>query len=479
MLTESIVLSGLGAMLGLALAVGVTRMLSRIDALSIPLLDRVQVDGRALAFTVLAAVLTGLFFGLAPALHVPSLTVRHALTEGARGSSQGRRHAWIRGALVVAEISFACILLVGAGLLAAACSRVLDVSLGFQPEHAAALRLDPGSGYTTQAEQNAFYDDALRRVGDIPGMDAVGLGDALPFGPNRSWNAGAKGQAYTRENPPPSVYPRIVSDGYLAAMAIPLRAGRDFNNHDVLGSKKVVLINESLARALWPGQDPIGKTLIFLDPEREVVGVVGDVRHLTLEEPSGNEMYLPLRQTTDHFPMDLVMRTATPPSALASQVREALRPIAPALPTNEFRTMQQIVDKTASPRRFVVAILVAFALFALVLASLGIYAVIWYTVNQRRQELGIRMALGASSRDLQAAVLLQTLRLAALGIVVGLAGSLVLGRAISGLLFGVESTDPVTFVGMVAVLFSVAGLAGYLPARRASRVDPLVALRAE
>ena len=218
MLTESIVLSGLGAMLGLALAVGVTRMLSRIDALSIPLLDRVQVDGRALAFTVLAAVLTGLFFGLAPALHVPSLTVRHALTEGARGSSQGRRHAWIRGALVVAEISFACILLVGAGLLARSLFRVLDVSLGFQPEHAAALRLDPGSGYTTQAEQNAFYDEALRRVRDIPGMDAVGLGDALPFGPNRSWNAGAKGQAYTRENPPPSALPahreRRISRGH-------------------------------------------------------------------------------------------------------------------------------------------------------------------------------------------------------------------------------------------------------------------------
>ena len=161
----------------------------------------------------------------------------------------------------------------------------------------------------------------------------------------------------------------------------------------MLGSKKVVLINESLARALWPGQDPIGKTLIFLDPEREVVGVVGDVRHLTLEEPSGNEMYLPLRQTTDHFPMDLVMRTATPPSALASQVREALRPIAPALPTNEFRTMQQIVDKTASPRRFVVAILVAFALFALVLASLGIYAVI--SVHREPEAPGARHPNGA------------------------------------------------------------------------------------
>jgi ABC-type antimicrobial peptide transport system permease subunit len=173
------------------------------------------------------------------------------------------------------------------------------------------------------------------------------------------------------------------------------------------------------------------------------------------------------------------MRTAVPPSALASEVREALRPISPDLPTNEFRTLQEMVDRTSSPRRFVVTVLLAFAAFALVLASLGIYAVISYTVNQRRQELGIRMALGASSRELQAGVLLQTLRLAAFGILIGLAGSLALARAISGLLFGVESTDPVTFVGMIAVLVTVAGLAGYLPARRASRVDPLVALRAE
>ena len=479
MLTESVVLSGLGAALGLAIAIGATRVLSHVDALSIPLLDRVEVDAGALVFTVLAAVLTGLFFGLVPALQVPSLTVRHALTEGARGSSRGRRHSWIRGSLVVAEISFACMLLVGAGLLARSLVRVLDVNLGFQPDRAAALRIDPGSGYSTLAERNTFYDEALRRVRAVPGMEAVGLGDALPFGRNRSWSAGAKGQAYSRESPPPEAFIRVVSDGYLTAMGISVRAGRDFNDHDTLASRKVVLINETLARTLWPGQDPIGRTVIYLDPEREVVGVVADVRHLTLEEPSGNEVYLPLRQTDDHFPVDLVMRTAVPPSALASEVREALRPISPDLPTNEFRTLQEMVDRTSSPRRFVVTVLLAFAAFALVLASLGIYAVISYTVNQRRQELGIRMALGASSRELQAGVLLQTLRLAAFGILIGLAGSLALARAISGLLFGVESTDPVTFVGMIAVLVTVAGLAGYLPARRASRVDPLVALRAE
>ena len=479
LLTESLVLSGLGAALGLALAVAATRVVSRVDALSIPLIDTVRVDGGALAFAMLATIVAGLFFGLVPALQVPSLTLRRALTDGGRGSSHGRRHVWIRGSLVVAEIALACVLLVGAGLLTRSLLHVLELDLGFQPDRAAAFRLDPGSGYSTQEQRNTFYDEALRRVRSIAGIEAVGLGDSLPFGPNRTWITGAKGHAYTRENPPPPVFPFIVSDGYLGAMGIPLRAGRDFNEHDTLTSKPVALINETLARLLWPGQDPIGQTLLF--PEREVVGVVADVRHLALEEPAGNELYLPLHQMDDHFPMDLVIRTALPSAALASQVRLALKPIAPApeLSTNEFRTLQDIVDRRASPRRFVVTVLGGFAVFALVLASLGIYAVVAYTVNQRQQEFGIRIALGASTGELVGSVMMQTLRLAGLGVAIGLAGSLALSRVISGLLYGVESTDPATFGAMVAVLLTVAGVAGFLPARLASRVDPAVTLRAD
>ena len=477
LLTESLVLSGLGAAIGLGLAVAATRLVSRVDTLSIPLIGTVRVDGGALAFTMLAAILSGLIFGLVPALQVPSLTLRRALTDGGRGSSHGRKHVWIRGSLVVAEIALACVLLVGAGLLTRSLLHVLDLNLGFQPERAAALGLDPGRSYSNQEQRNTFYDDALRRVRNIPGMEAAGLGDSLPFGRNRTWITGKKGQSYTVDNPPPPVFPRIVSDGYLGAMGIPLRAGRDFNEHDTLASKPVAMINETLAKLLWPGQDPIGQTLLF--PEREVIGVVADVRHLALEEAAGNELYLSLRQMDDHFPMDLVMRTALPPGALASQVRLALKPIAPDLPTNEFRTLQDIVDRRASPRRFVVTVLAGFAAFALVLASLGIYAVISYTVNQRRQEFGIRIALGASTGELVGSVMMQTLRLALLGVAIGLAGSLALSRVMSGLLYGVDSTDPVTFAVMVAVLLAVAVVAGFLPARLASRVDPAVTLRAD
>ncbi len=213
-------------------------------------------------------------------------------------------------------------------------------------------------------------------------------------------------------------------------------------------------------------------------PEREVVGVVGDVRHIALEQGSGSEMYLPIRQGNDYSSVDLVVRTALPSSGLAAAVRAALKPIEPNLPSNEFRTLQQLVDKAISPRRFVVLLLAGFAGFALILASLGIYGVISYSVNQRTQEIGIRMALGASARDLQSRILLQTLGLAAIGMLLGAAASWMLARSMRGLLYGVTSTDPVTFAGMLVVLTAVAAVAGYLPARRASRIDPMLALRA-
>ena len=240
---------------------------------------------------------------------------------------------------------------------------------------------------------------------------------------------------------------RVISDGYLETMHIPLLQGRDFTEHDTDGTKKVILINQTMARALWPGENPIGKTVLYVDPEREVVGVVGDVRHLSLEEASGLEMYLPVRQSTDHFPMDLVMRAALPPEALASEVRRALQPLDPALPTNEFRTLQGVVDRASSPRRFVVLLLASFAVFALLLASLGIYAVISYSVSQRQRELGIRMALGASAGELRRQILGETFRLAGLGLGLGLPVAWALSRSISGLLYGIEATDPLTFAG--------------------------------
>jgi predicted lysophospholipase L1 biosynthesis ABC-type transport system permease subunit len=236
------------------------------------------------------------------------------------------------------------------------------------------------------------------------------------------------------------------------------------------------LINQTLARTLWPGQDAVGQ-MISEGKGRRVVGVVADVRHRALEETAGCEMYFPIRQRGDYNAIDLVVRTSLPPAQLAGTIREALRPVEPSLAFNEFRTLQQLVDKAASPRRFVVLLLSGFSIFALVLAALGIYALISYSVNQRTQEFGIRMALGAGARELQSSVLFQTLRLAALGVLVGVPASWLMARTLGGLLFGVTAADPLTFAAMMALLGAVATIAGYLPARRASRINPMIALR--
>jgi predicted permease len=479
MLTESVVLSCCAAVLGLIVAFAGTRLVAHLEALSLPLRESVRIDVGALGFTVVIAVLTGLVFGLIPALHVPATGVHESLKDSSRGSSEGKSHTWLRGTLVVSEIAFACVLLVGAGLLIRSFVRVLDVDMGFHPERAGSIRVDPSNRFPTQDKRNAHYDDVLRRARDVPGIEAAGLTDVLPLGHNRSWSVGAKDQEYSRSHPPPDAFVRIISDGYLKAMGVPLRAGRDITERDNPSGKPVILVNETLARALWPGQDPIGRSVKYVDVEREVVGIVGDVRHIALEQGSGNEMYIPMRQTGDYSSVDLVVRSTLPPAGLASAVRAALIPIDPNLPGNEFRTLQLLVDRSVSPRRFIVLLLGGFALFALILASLGIYGVISYSVNQRTQEIGIRMALGASARELQGRIIVGTLKLAAIGMLIGVAFSWVLTRALSGLLFGITTTDPVTFLGMLAVLTLVAATAGYLPARRASRIDPMVALRAE
>jgi len=475
MLTESVALSCCGAALGLILAVAGTRALGHLDAFNIPLLGRVRVDGSALGFTLLAALTVGVLFGLLPAMQVRALAVQDALKENSRGSSSGRGHAWIRNGLVISEITFACALLVCAGLLTRSFVRVLDVNLGYQPERAAAMRVDPGSRFTSAAQKNAFIGEVLRLTRPIAGVAAVGLTDVLPLGGDRSWQVRGKGQDYPKEHVP-EAYIRVVSEGYFEAMGIPLIEGRGFMEHDGDSKESVVVVNQTLARTLWPGQDAIGKTMTQ-DGGRVVVGVVGDVRHFSLEAAGGPEMYLPLRQTGDYAELDLVVRTALPPGRMATAVRAALRPVDPNLPANDFRTLQSLVDKAVSPRRFLVMLLTGFAGFALLLASLGIYAVISYSVNQRVQEIGIRMALGASARDLEGGIVLNTLRPAVAGLALGMVISRVLGNALGSMLFGVRAGDGVTFVGTGVLLIAVAAAAGYIPARRASRIDPMAALR--
>jgi len=475
LLTESILLACCGALIGLALAVIGTRVLTHLTSVSIPLLADVRIDGSALAFTVLTALVTGLIFGLLPALQVRDLKLHDTLKDANRGSSQGRSHAWIRNALVISEIGLACVLVAGAGLLIRSFLRVLDVDMGFRPEHAAAVRVDPNASYKTQEQKNAYFGEVLRRAMDVRGVEGAGLSDALPLGHNRSWGIAAKGVQYTPETYPDG-FPRIISEGYFKAMGVPLKKGRDFSARDDKGALAAVILNEACARTLWPGQDPIGH-VVSIDVDRTVVGVVGDVHHMALEEASGNEFYIPIRQIQDYGSVDLVMRTAIPTPELSAKIREALLPIEPNLATQNLRTMQMMVDRAVSPRRFVVILLGGFAVFALVLASLGIYAVISYSVNQRTQEIGIRMALGASAETLQRKILLQTLGLAGIGMVIGVVCSWTMSRALQGMLFGVTPTDPWTFLGMIVLLTAVAALAGYLPARRASRIDPMTALR--
>jgi predicted permease len=474
MLTESLVLSLLGSCLGLLLAFMGTRLLAHLTSVSIPLLADIHLDFAALGFTLLLAFLTGIIFGILPAFQVRGLALHDTLKDSSRSATQGRGHSWIRSSLVVSEIALACVLLIGAGLLIRSFLAVLDVDLGFRPERAAALRIDPNSSYDTQEKRNTYFTQALHSTLEIPGVEAAGLTDAVPLGHNRSWGIAAKG--HTQRGEYADSYVRVISDGYFKAMGVPLRAGRDFTERDNPAALKVIILNETLARVLWPNQDPLGQ-IVALDGERQVVGIVGDVHHLALEEKSGNEFYIPMRQTGDFGSVDLVIRSSLTNAELVPRLRDALKPIDPTLATGTLRTLQQVVDKAASPRRFVVLLLGGFAFFALILASLGIYAVISYSVTQRTQEIGIRMALGASAGSLQAGILVQTLTLAAIGMLIGIISSWALARVISGLLFGITSTDPATFVAMLILLTAVAALAGYLPARRASRIDPMVALR--
>ncbi|MCU1257693.1 MAG: hypothetical protein JWO80_578 [Bryobacterales bacterium] len=478
LLTESLVLTSCGALLGILLTLAATYGIAHLTAFNLPLLSSVRVDTTVLGFTVLIAMATGLTLGLAPAWQVSVLRLNASL--GQRGSGGSQEHTWLRGLLVVSEIAFACVLLVGAGLLVRSLVKVLDVQLGFRPQSAAAMRIDPGSQYSTDARRIAWLDDVLHRARSINGVLAAAVTDSLPLGKNRTWGAGAKGKTYL-PGQYPSAFVRMITDGYLKAMGMSLKRGRDVTEYDVKGSPQVILINETMANSLWAGENPIGKVILGdCAKEREVVGVVSDVRHMALEKDSGNEIYIPMRQCEDSLARgELVVRSTLPLRSLATAVEGSLRPIAPDLPRGGMRPLTQLVDRAVSPRRFTVMLLAGFAGFALLLASLGIYGLISYSVNRRTQEIGIRMALGASPFSLQSLIVLRTLVLAGLGMLIGVVASWGLVRSVNGLLYGITSGDPLTFAGAGFTLMAIAMLAGYLPARRASKIDPVICLRAD
>jgi predicted permease len=476
MLTESILLSCCGAALGLPLAFQGTRALAATQAITIPLLQMTTLDGRALAFTLVVALSTGLLFGIVPALQFSRFSVVESLKEASRGSSEGRSGVLMRGVLVVSEVALACVLLVAAGLLIRSFLRLLEVDPGFRPENSAAWRIETSS--RTSAQQAALYEELVRSVEAIPGIESAGLTDCLPLGRNRSWGVRAKGETYL-EGEYPIAFPRIVDHGYAQTMKIPLRSGRYFTAADTAESERVLVINETMARRLWPGRDAVGQVALIGRQEWRVVGIVGNVRHGALEQEAGMEMYFPITQVHDAPAVELVIRARLPVETFAPSVRAALRMVDPNLPTGNFRTLEQLVDQAVSPRRFVMLLLGGFALLALVLASLGIYGVISYSVNQRTNELGIRMALGAQAADVLRLVTLQGMKPALAGTIIGLGAAFALTRIMSTLLFGVKATDPTTYAGIALLLIGVAWIACFIPARRAASVDPIVALRHE
>lgn len=476
-LTESVTLSCCGATLGLVLALVGTHELAHLGAFNLPLLASIRVDGSTLAFTLLAAVASGVLFGLAPALQVPAQGLREGLQAAGRALSGSRGHRWFRDALVVSEFALACVLLVGAALLIHSFLRVLDVNLGFQPERAAALRIDPSFPISDLTQKNTFIDDVLARAQSVPGITAAGIADNLPLDGDRSWQVLGEGQPNDKDHYN-EAFVRVVSDGYFEALGIQLKSGREFTQGDRVSTEPVVMVNETLARTLWPGKDAVGQ-MITQDGGRRVVGVVADVHHGGPENSGGLEMYLPMRQTGDYAAMRLVVRTALPPDSLAAGLRIALRPLDPNLPVTDFQTLQGLLDRSVSPRRFLVMLMAGFAGFALLLASLGIYALISYSVNQRAKEIGICMALGASSGLVQREVLTKTLRLALAGVALGTLGSFASSKWIESLLFGTTRMDPAVFSGVSLLLCAVALVAAYVPARRASRIDPMQALRTE
>jgi predicted permease len=479
LLMESLVLSSMGAAFGLGLALMLIAWLAHQGSLALPLLGTLRIDGQALGWTVVVAVLTAAIFGLLPGLRIAGGNLQEALKDSGAGAGLGRKHEHIRAALVVSEIALACVLLVGAGLLLRSFLKVLDVDLGFQPDRAASITVDyddsAPSGEASQAKRGEIFQQIIARVIALPGVEAAGMSDYLPLGPNREWDQPVpKGKIFAPgELPDPLVY--VISPGFIRAMGIGLH-GRDFTWADGPHSERVVLINASAARVYWPGEDAVGKILMRGNEEDRVVGVVDDVHEETVEGGAGSQIYYPAMQQGPNG-AQLVIRTSLPPATLAASVLRALRELNPKQPAAEFRPIQAVVDRAVSPRRFFILLVAAFAGLGLLLAALGIYGVISYSVTQRTQEIGIRMALGATTGQVQLGVIGRTLRLTLIGIATGSIASLVVARAIAALLFGTTPTDPVTFAAVILTLALVALFAGYLPARKASHIDPMVALR--
>ncbi len=479
LLMESFVLSGVGAVFGLGLAVIVISWLAHQGSLALPLLGSLRLDGQALGWTAIVAFGTAIVFGLLPGLRIASGNLQAVLKDSGAGAGLGRSHERVRAVLVVSEIALACVLLVSAGLLLRSFMKVLDVDLGFQPARAASIKVDyddtAATNEASEIKRGEIFQEVIARVNAIPGVEAAGMADYLPLGQNREWDTPIpKGKTFSPgQLPDPLVY--VITPGFIRAMGIRLH-GRDFTWADGPHSERVVLINASAARIYWPGEDALDKILTRGDEEDRVVGVVDDVHEETVEGGTGSQIYFPATQQGPSG-AQLVIRTSLQPASLAASVLRALRELNPKQPAAEFWPIQTMVDRAVSPRRFFILLVASFASLGLLLAALGIYGVISYSVTRQKQSIGIRMALGASVGRVRRDVLVGTLRLALTGMILGTLMSFAIAKVITSLLFATSPWDVPTYLGMMLVLLLVACISGYIPARRASALNPMSALR--
>ena len=480
-LVENCSLALVGGLIGILLAYWVPEILNALRATNLPRLDQVSVDWHVIGFAFAIALSTGVLSGVLPAFHMTKINLQTALQQGTRGFSAGG--AGMRSFLVVSEIALSLTLLLGAGLLVRSLIRLVNVPPGFEPAHALTLRVLPvGPRYMKDEPVREYIARVKETVQTVPGVLASGTSSQIPFGGNfdTTW-LHVEGRMNANPALDPSAERYVISDGYLEAMGIRLLRGRDFTNRDAQSAEQVMLVNETAAREIWPGEDAIGKHVHVSDPKaapRTVVGIVGDVHHYTLDAAPTMQFYIPVLQS-ETSDLIFAVRSAGDPSQIANAVRHAIRTVDETLPIYRVVPMSEYVAATMANRRLALILLGSFAAIALALSVVGIYGVTEYSVAQRTREIGIRMALGAQSQQVLQLMLRQGVTLAIAGVVLGAVFSFLLVRFLRGLVFGVTTTDPVTFLGASAILMAAAALACWVPSRRVLSVDPMIALRHE
>ena len=482
-LTESVLLAVLGGAVGLMFAFAGLRILTSFIPDTISQAESIGIDGKVLLFTALVAVATGLIFGLAPATQASNFSLNETLKEGGRDAAGGSKGVRLRGLLVIAEVAVSFVLLIGAGLLISSFLHLRHLDPGFRADHLLTAKIDlPELKYPDGQHRIPFFDNVIRRVTALPGVQSAAIAGNLPLTySGDSMYVGVEGIP----DPPPDqqrdVIYRAIGPGYFNTMGISLLRGRDFTEQDTTATAYAVIVSEKMAKHFWPGQDPIGKRLkagstTSDSPWREVIGVVKDVRQNDFVAEPKLQMYMSYRQLKFLAPNALVVRTSVDPMSLAMPLRNAVWAVDEDQPVSNIRSMEEIVSTAMARQRFSTMLLGIFAGLALVLAAVGIYGVMSYSVAQRTREIGIRLALGAQRRDVLRMTMGEGLKLVSMGVGIGLVAAFILTRVMASLLFGVNATDPTTFVAIPFVLMSVALLASYIPALRATKVDPMVAL---